>query len=49
MPKAFDKVCHDRLIHKIKSCGMNGMLLKLIKFFLENRFHRVVLHSQTLS
>ena len=43
MSKAFDKVWYDGLIHKIKCIAMNGMLLKLIKRLLENRFQRVVL------
>ena len=49
IPKAFDRVLHDVLIHKIKFGGINGMLFKLINFFLENRFQGVVLNGQTSS
>ena len=49
MSKTFDRVWHDGLIHKIKYIGINGMLLKLIKTFLENKFQRVVTNSQTSS
>ena len=45
---AFDRVWHDRLIYKVKcSIGINGMFIKLITGFLENRFQRVVLNDQT--
>ena len=47
--KAFDRVWHDGLIYKVKSIGINGMFLKLITSFLENRFQRVVLNDQTSS
>ena len=35
------------MIFKIKSFGISGDLLELIKNFLSNRFHRVVLNGQT--
>ena len=47
--KAFDKVEHDGLIHKIKCTEINGMLLELRKTFLENRFQRVFLNGKTSS
>ena len=47
--KAFHRVWHDGLIYKVKYIGINGMFLKLITSFLENRFQRVVLTGQTFS
>ena len=41
--KAFDKVPHNRLIHKISSYGIGGCLLDWIKAFLTNRRQRVIL------
>ena len=34
--KAFDKVWHDRIIFKLKSYGVEGELLPLLKNYLEN-------------
>ena len=45
--KAFDKVWHDGLIFKLKSYGVEGGLLLLIKNYLHNREQRVVLNGQT--
>ena len=41
----------DKLSHNsgLKCIGKNGMLLKLIKSFLENKFQRVVVNGQTSS
>ena len=47
MSKAFDKICHEGLIFKLKSMGISDALLKLIKSFLTNRFQRVVFNGQT--
>ena len=47
MAKTFDKVWHEGLIFKLKSMGISDALLDLIGGFLENRFLRVVLNSQT--
>ena len=44
--KAFDRVWHEGLLYKLKSYGINGPLLTLIKNFLTNRFQRVVLNGQ---
>ena len=44
--KAFDRVWHEGLLYKLKSNGINGPLLTLIKSFLTNRFQRVVLNGQ---
>ena len=45
--KAFDKIWLPGLIFKIKSFGISGDLLELIKNFLLNRFQSVVLNRQT--
>ena len=45
--KAFDKVWHDGLIFKLKSYGVEGELLLLLKNYLRNREQRVVLNGQT--
>ena len=36
--KAFDRVWHEGLIHKIKSVSIPGPLLKLIESFMSNRY-----------
>ena len=40
--KAFDKVQHEGLIDKLKSFGISGNLLNLIKHYLTDRFERVL-------
>ena len=45
--KAFDKVWHDGIIFKLKSYGVEGELLSLLKNYLENREQRVALNGQT--
>ena len=47
MSKAFDKVCHQRLLFKLKSVGVSNSLLNLIESFLSNRFQRVLINGQT--
>ena len=49
MSKAFDKVWHEGLVHKLKSYGIEGSLLSVIKSFLSERYQRVVLNGQTSS
>ena len=46
-PKAFDIIWLPGWIFKIKSFGISGDLLELIKNFLSNSFQRVVLNGQT--
>ena len=43
--KAFDKVWHDGLIHKLKSNGISGNLLAFFKDYISNRHQRVVLNG----
>ena len=38
--KAFDTVCHSKLMHKLYSCGIRGTLLSWIKCFFSNRSHQ---------
>ena len=47
MSKAFDRVWHQGLIHKLNSYGVQGRLLTLLKNYLSNRSQRVVLNGQT--
>ena len=44
--KAFDKVWHKALLHKLKQNGIGGPLLKILTDFLESRKQRVVLNGQ---
>ncbi|KAH7712872.1 RNA-directed DNA polymerase from mobile element jockey-like protein [Aphelenchoides avenae] len=37
MTAAFDKVPHNRLLHKLSSCGIDGYLLEWVRFFLTGR------------
>ena len=46
LSKAFDKVCHDGIIFKLKAYGVEGDLLSLLKN-LESREQRFVLNGQT--
>ena len=41
--KAFDRVWHASLLHKLKSCGISGQIFGLISFFLSNRRLQVIL------
>ena len=43
--KAFDRVPHKRLLHKLKKFGITGCLLTWIESFLKNRKQRVVLNK----
>ena len=47
--KAFDRVWHEGLVFKLKSYGINGNLLGMIKDFLSERLQRVVINGQTSS
>ena len=41
--KAFDRVWHAGLLHKLKSYGISGQIFDLISSFLSNRRLRVIL------
>ena len=45
--KAFDRVWHAGLLHKLKSYGSSGQILGLISAFLSNRRLRVVLDGKS--
>ena len=44
--RAFDKVWHAGLLHKLKSYGISGQIFGLISSFLSNRWLRVVLDGK---
>ena len=44
--KAFDRVWHAGLLHKLKSYGISGQIFGLISSFLSNRWLRVVLDDK---
>ena len=46
--KAFDRVWHAGLLHKLKSYGISGQIFGLISSFLSNRRLRVVLDGKPL-
>ena len=46
--KAFDKVWHAGLLHKLKSYGISGQIFSLIYSFLSIRWLRVVLDGKSL-
>ena len=45
--KAFDRVWHAGLLHKLKSYGISGQIFGLISSFLGNRRLRVVLDGKS--
>ena len=45
--KAFDRVWHGGLLHKLKSSGISGQIFGLISSFLSNRRLRVVLDGKS--
>ena len=49
LSKAFNKVWHEDVLYKLKSNGINGNALQLIKSFLHKRCQRVVLNGQSKS
>jgi hypothetical protein len=54
LQKAFDRVWHDLLLHRLSKAGINGLAYRWISAFLSNRKIRVIDHSlvsswQTLS
>ena len=47
--KAFDKVAHTRLTHKLNYYGIRGHMLQWIKSFLANRTQKVVIDGRQSS
>ena len=47
IPKAFDRVWHAGLLHKLKSYGISGQIFGLISSFLSNKLLRVVLDGKS--
>ena len=45
--KAFDRVWHAGLLHKLTSYGISGQIFDLISSFLSNRWLRVVLYGKS--
>ena len=45
--KAFDRVWHAGLLHKLKSYGISGQIFGLISSFLSNRRLQVVLNEKS--
>jgi hypothetical protein len=45
LSKAFDKVWHKGLLHKLKKIGITGKLLEWIESYLSNRKQRVVING----
>ena len=45
--KAFDKVCHQRLIYKAEQYGINGDIVNWIKSFLSSRTQQVVINGES--
>ena len=47
--KAFNKVLHKGIIHKLKRNGISGNILSLLTDFLRKRKQRVILNGQSSS
>ena len=47
LSKAFDRVWHDGLMHKLKKFGIYGNYYELIHSFLSDRHQRVALNGQS--
>ena len=45
--KAFDRVWHEGLIHKLENIGIGGNLLSFLKDYLSERYQRVVIEGQS--
>ena len=45
--KAFDRVWHTGLLHRLKSSGISGLIFGLISSFLSNRRLRMVLDAKS--
>ena len=49
MSKAFDKVCHEGLIYKLRSYGVQSKLRDLLKDYLSNRKQTVIINGASSS
>ena len=47
--KVFDKVWHEGLFYKLKTYGVKGEVLNLLRNYLHERYQRVALNGQTSS
>ena len=47
IPKAFDRVWHSGLLHKLKPYGISGQIFGLISSFFSNRWLQVVLGGKS--
>ena len=45
--KAFDTVCHSKLMYKLYSCGIRGSLLSWIKNFFSGRSHQTKVNGES--
>ena len=45
--KAFDRVWHAGLLHKVKSYGISGQIFGLVSSFLSNKWLRVLLDGKS--
>lgn len=43
LTKAFDRVCHDRLVQELQGCGIHGLPLKWLESFIKDRLQYVEL------
>jgi len=46
LSKAFDKICHQHLFHKLYHYGIRGNLLEWLKDFLTDRSQRVLVNGE---
>ena len=47
LSKAFNKLCHDGILYKLRRMGICGKYFGLIDSFLSDRLQRVLLNGQT--
>ena len=46
MAKAFDKVCHSKLLNKMSKLEIGGNVLKWFRSYLTNRFQRTMVNDE---
>ena len=47
LSKAYDRICHKRLLFKLRKIGIGGSLLKWIESYLSGKSQRVVLNGKS--